>query len=344
MVHELNKATWLAAYLYYGEPWEVFLRQPVALFVEDMVQAGLAEQFFFIRYWEQGPHIRLRLRGNAYLLEEKVRPRLTEYFLDYFAAYPSARVEPPHMHTAPLSQPWFANHSIHYTPYEPEVERYGGPTGMKIAEAQFDLSSRVSIALLRAFPQWSYEQALGSAIQLHLGFANSLGMSLHEARHFFAFVSQRWLPAIPRLDISSEATEVQIQTQVIRKAFQKTFIAQEASLVAYQRQLWQAITTAAEFEQAWFNDWLVSMQRIGQALREAQAAGQLALPRWRHPVNEIVASAGSQALWPIFESYVHMTNNRLGILNRDEAYLAYLLQVGLERIDDEYCSQTKILG
>ncbi|MFP5247245.1 MAG: lantibiotic dehydratase C-terminal domain-containing protein, partial [Thermoanaerobaculia bacterium] len=28
---------------------------------------------------------------------------------------------------------------------------------------------------------------------------------------------------------------------------------------------------------------------------------------------------------PILVSYLHMTNNRLGVANRDEAYLAYLI-------------------
>ncbi|MGB5931124.1 MAG: lantibiotic dehydratase C-terminal domain-containing protein, partial [Cyclobacteriaceae bacterium] len=34
--------------------------------------------------------------------------------------------------------------------------------------------------------------------------------------------------------------------------------------------------------------------------------------------------------WRIYDSYVHMTNNRLGIQNRDEAYLAYLIKKCLD--------------
>ena len=33
-----------------------------------------------------------------------------------------------------------------------------------------------------------------------------------------------------------------------------------------------------------------------------------------------------QQLWPVLESYVHMTNNRLGILNKDEPFIAYFIK------------------
>jgi hypothetical protein len=53
------------------------------------------------------------------------------------------------------------------------------------------------------------------------------------------------------------------------------------------------------------------------------------MPRWFHYEPTIDISEEQQQLWPIFESYVHMTNNRLGILNRDESYLGYLMQQSL---------------
>ena len=55
---------WLAAYLYYSGNWEKFLTNSVKPFVEDILDRKLAEQYFFIRYWERGPHIRLRFKGD----------------------------------------------------------------------------------------------------------------------------------------------------------------------------------------------------------------------------------------------------------------------------------------
>jgi len=36
--------------------------------------------------------------------------------------------------------------------------------------------------------------------------------------------------------------------------------------------------------------------------------------------------------WMHMADYMHMTNNRLGILNRDESYMAFLLTESLQRI------------
>ena len=41
----------------------------------------------------------------------------------------------------------------------------------------------------------------------------------------------------------------------------------------------------------------------------------------------------NQERWAIYDSYVHMTNNRLGILNRDEAYLAYIMVEMVAELD-----------
>ena len=83
--------TWLAAFLYYAEPWEGFLIKVVQPFVRSVMEKNMAEQFFFIRYWERGPHIRLRFKGEKEPLESKVKPQLESYFRSYFKEKPSQR-------------------------------------------------------------------------------------------------------------------------------------------------------------------------------------------------------------------------------------------------------------
>ena len=92
---------WLAAYLYYAEPWVDVLVKGLKPFVQDVLEAGRARQFFFIRYWERGPHIRLRFRGDRVELEEKVRPALVRYFEQYYLDHPSKRNDPEWLKATP---------------------------------------------------------------------------------------------------------------------------------------------------------------------------------------------------------------------------------------------------
>ena len=114
--------TWLAAYLFYAEFREVFLIKGVQFFACSVMEKNLAEQFFFIRFWERGPHIRLCFKSEKKHPESKVKQ--------------SQRDEPEQIKQLPEDQHWFPNNSVIFIPYEPEIERYGGPIG-GVYEKQF---------------------------------------------------------------------------------------------------------------------------------------------------------------------------------------------------------------
>jgi hypothetical protein len=99
---------------------------------------------------------------------------------------------------------------------------------------------------------------------------------------------------------------------------------------SYHKTLWDAFENGIEFEQDWLNNWLKEMIIIGNELKTVRKKQELVFPEHYKPNFEINFSEENQKLWYILESYVHMTNNRLGILNRDEAYLGYLIKKSLE--------------
>ncbi|NIP28752.1 MAG: hypothetical protein GWN55_09740 [Phycisphaerae bacterium] len=323
---------WLAAYLYYAEPWETFLTQAVKPFVETIFGQKLAEQFFFIRYWERGPHIRLRFKGDHHTLEHKVKPALESFFAGYFETNPSQRSEPDRVKTLPVKQGWFPNNSIQFMPYEPEIERYGGPAGILIAEKQFEISSRAVLHLLNVSKQWDYERALGAAIQLHLGFAWALGMDLAEAKQFYTRIFDGWFSRAYGFAPHMPTEEAQRRRQITLQAFAENFEQQQEMLVGYHQTLWEAFSGGVEFEQAWLNDWLAGMITIRRELGAAQREGRLIFPEGFKPNPTLDVPPAHQQLWSILSSYVHMTNNRLGILNQDEAYLGYLIQRSLGQL------------
>ncbi|UCH93774.1 MAG: thiopeptide-type bacteriocin biosynthesis protein [Candidatus Aminicenantes bacterium] len=328
----MSKKTWLAAYLYYAEPWEEFLIEAVQPFVRSVLEEKLADRFFFIRYWHQGPHIRLRFQGEKKRLESRVKPWLVSYFNRYFKEKPSHRAEPAQGSELPEAHQWFPNHSIRFIPYEPEIERYGGSAGILLAEKQFEISSNVVLAVIRESKEWYYDRALGAAIQLHLGFAFALGMDLKETTAFYSHIFRMWFYRSFGYLENVPEQEIKERQEITLKAFEENFTKQKSSLVPYHSTLWDAFTQGREFEQEWLNRWLREMREIGRQLRDAQGNGVLIFPRGFKPRSLEQISEEHRPLWYILESYVHMTNNRLGILNRDEAFLGYLIKESLREV------------
>jgi thiopeptide-type bacteriocin biosynthesis protein len=111
----INNQVWVSAHLFYAEPWEQMLAASVKPFVEKLVEEKLIDQFFFIRYWEHGPHIRLRLKTDV-SREVGVRTRLFPHCNRYFEEAPSDMRE-----TNRKKDTDYPNNSVQFIDYEPET-------------------------------------------------------------------------------------------------------------------------------------------------------------------------------------------------------------------------------
>lgn len=324
--------TWLSAYLYYNEPWETFLINGVQPAVMHVLDNQWASQFFFIRYWEKGPHVRLRFKGNTEELEAKVKPYLIDHFNEYFTSFPSDRQEPNWLKDVSEERKWYPNNSIQFIKYEPEIERYGGDTGILIAENQFQASSETTFSIIaEGLDDWDYNRAMGAAIQLHLGFVHATGMSLEEGILFFSRFFQNWLPRAYYFfekDITKE--ELIERKEETLKAFKSNFEAHKETLIPFFETVWHALKEGDTFEQEWLNNWIKQIQSIDKQLSTCQGNGQLMKPKVYASIDRMDES--KQVIWAIYDSYIHMINNRLGIRNREESYLAYLVLESLKTI------------
>jgi lantibiotic biosynthesis protein len=120
---------WLYVKLYGPrEDEDELLAGPVRELAEAAADDGLALGWFFVRYGDPDPHLRLRFRGEPGRLTGKLLPRLCEWAGGLVAAGRCER---------------FAIDT-----YEREVERYGGPEGMAAAEELFAADSRCVAGLL----------------------------------------------------------------------------------------------------------------------------------------------------------------------------------------------------
>jgi thiopeptide-type bacteriocin biosynthesis protein len=268
---------WLSAYLVCDEPWTPLLRGGVRPFVETACASALCDRFFFIRYWEGGPHIRLRLR-------------------------PARGVDPAVLR-GQVDVAFGGRLSVIHAAYEPELERYGGPERIDIAERQFEASSRAVLAALEE--DWPYEKALGAAVTMHVAFAVAARWSRREAAAFFG----RAIAGLAHWLVGPQPSPEALRE--LLGAFADRFAPQREALRRHVDAVWEAALGQECDGMPWLADWTRESGTLLGELRDT-LGGRL------------------DAAFPILVSYIHMTNNRLGVANHDEAYLAFLLARSLE--------------
>jgi len=315
--------------------WEDFLQKAIEPYVNTAKQTGIAQQYFFIRYWEKGPHIRLRLKGNLDMINSILKPNLEEHFIHYFESKPSRRVEPNYPPNFSEDLKWYPNNTLEYYDYEPEFGRYGGPVGIELSEKQFMLSSQTVLEFIKQKGKtWSYDDAMGVAIKLHLTFIHAAGLGINEAISFFDFHAKNWLPYTFK-NIQEEITkdDYESQSTLSIQAFEQSFDSQKASLIPFHSSLWKAMEDGNSFDEENLNNWLKENKLILEDLISKEKEGELSSRTKKYQYQFRPSQyPEKELLWSIFVDFIHMTNNRLGIFNRDESYLSFMMMRCLEEI------------
>jgi thiopeptide-type bacteriocin biosynthesis protein len=120
---------WLYVKLYTGPATADQVLRRIASVLTWALTSGGADQWFFLRYGDPDWHLRLRVHGAPNRLLHETLPLLT-------------RVTAPLLDTGEL---W----RLQLDTYEREVERYGGATGIRLAERVFHADSDAVLAVVR---------------------------------------------------------------------------------------------------------------------------------------------------------------------------------------------------
>jgi thiopeptide-type bacteriocin biosynthesis protein len=120
---------WLYLKLYHPRPLEEdVIAGPMREFCDFAGSAGLAEEWFFLRYADPDPHLRLRFRGDPDNLIRRLVPEVCSWASELIADGLCQR--------------------FGFDTYEKELERYGGAAGTAATESVFAADSRAVASLL----------------------------------------------------------------------------------------------------------------------------------------------------------------------------------------------------
>jgi hypothetical protein len=169
--------SWISVHAFCHGDLDALLLDGVRPLVTRLRAEGLVDGFFFLRYWDGGPHLRVRLSAPGG--EQAVRDRAVGWLRGYLRANPSAdlinavtyrsaaaRYAAAEGVAAYLPKP-MPNNSVHEIPYRPETDRYGEGQSLATVERHFVESSRIALGLVAAGlnPSQRYTAAL-SAVAL----------------------------------------------------------------------------------------------------------------------------------------------------------------------------------
>jgi thiopeptide-type bacteriocin biosynthesis protein len=117
-------------------------------FCENAVASGFADSWFFLRYADSQPHVRLRFRGSAERLTQRMFPHICEWG------------------TGLMSQGLCLK--FLFDTYEREIERFGGLLGMTASEAVFSADSRSCALLMRCLraKHWPHDETALLALSI----------------------------------------------------------------------------------------------------------------------------------------------------------------------------------
>ncbi|WP_327287163.1 lantibiotic dehydratase C-terminal domain-containing protein [Streptomyces sp. NBC_01198] len=150
--------SWVSLHAFHHGDLDVLLLDGVRPLVDDLRRAALIDGFFYLRYWDGGPHLRVRLRtARDAEVTGIALGALRGYLRDHPAAdrpqpgYPaqSARLAAAEGVTDHLRTPE-PNNTVRAVAYRPETGRYGEGVSLAAAERHFGESSRIALGLIAA--------------------------------------------------------------------------------------------------------------------------------------------------------------------------------------------------
>lgn len=302
---------YVSLHIFYRLDLNDLLLDTIQPLISEWYQAHRISRHFFLRLWEGGQHIRLRLvtdkNGSA-----------DQFVKDIFLKNSA------HPETSNAFDPELA---VSIEPYVQELARYGGQKSMTLAESIFCYASNIATRILQQYRDtWSNSTAISVALQANLLFAKASGTSLENAIQLMSFLSDNYIAYTVRDD-----QNFPVQVQKNRDLFYSSYRQQKTSIDYLCKTMWEENPSADEWRGEWFNAMVAALR----GFEKLEAEHLIDDPHWLEEINRNNVPEGCLKRWSVWGSYLHMTNNALGIALRDESFLYDLAKNGLSAMTGE---------
>ncbi|MEO8970177.1 MAG: lantibiotic dehydratase C-terminal domain-containing protein [Ktedonobacteraceae bacterium] len=333
---------WISIHIFYSSNANPLIVDCLAPLIDLLRKRGLIRRYFFIKYWMEGPHVRLRLLLAEGVEEEEVKRVIEPVIAEYLQRRPALydldseqfRAFHKDMFIAEYGKeiwvekygedgemPLRANNSFHYIEYEPEYLRYGGVEGVELAEWHFEKSSDIVIRLLRDTNVPVRTIMLGLSTQLSLplcfGFLEDdqrvIDFLINYLKYWQETFHKESLNLHADFDKKYDKMAVELQRRI---AEVRRYIVDNTpgSLTVIEREWAAHIRELRARIDALVLEEKLIFQGKGE---DGEAIGPIT--RLDYAYYQVLLSG-----------YIHMTNNRLGVSILDEIYLSYILKRTLE--------------
>ncbi|MBX2816861.1 MAG: thiopeptide-type bacteriocin biosynthesis protein [Saprospiraceae bacterium] len=295
---------WITANIVYAGNLDKLIHSCLIPLTREVLALPSITRFFWVRNQDNGQHIRLRFFGTSDVLREQAAPIIRERTSGFFLAHPGKKGGQNDWHTD----------QVLFTPYHPEIERYGGAQCLRIVEQHFTDSSQLVMQLIGSGHPLTLEQRLCHSIALQLRLIHPIAPSVSDMIHFLQHeYAVRWIK-IPELvyeEIGKSALLPVRRKEVVAHFEQRPFYYQGFVLREYQS------IRDRTADATWKSQWQQCMQETIAQIQSLHEEGNVRLRKSWHTHRHV--------LWPICESMCHMTHNRMGTRNLFEGYLARIM-------------------
>ncbi|MEV0446803.1 lantibiotic dehydratase C-terminal domain-containing protein [Streptomyces sp. NPDC050600] len=341
---------WIALHVFYAASPRPMLVDCVRPLVARLTEEGLLSGHFFINYWLEGPHVRLRLRPASPAAAPEVRRRADEALTSFLRSRPALYevdsgflkdfynalfdIEFPgedrgrymgedgRMRLRP-------NNSFSEEPYAPEYAKYGGPAGVELAEWHFRHSSELVVDAFRTMNLHLRTVLLGTSAQLMMVMASCFLPEEDRLADYLDGYYAFWHRAFPGTGFIG-SKEYERNYAEMAPALGRRFAAVRAAIASGE------LGRLPSFLRGWAEHCLELRRRI----EELTGRGELLFPLQEGPAREDTGQVRVEpaeavptaplthlpsVLPRLLSPYMHMTNNRLHVTIRDEAYLSFVL-------------------
>lgn len=313
--------TWVSAHLYHFGDLDALVARCVRPMVQELTAANLIRGHFFLRHWEGGQHIRLRLRPASERFAEPIRYRIRSRAQGYFTDHQS----PPPIDPADYrrlaaalakaegrkhyDQRLHAADSVEFPAYRPEYSTYGSDACIAAVERHSGTSSEIAMNLIELGTPAQQRDAIALA-------ALTLTLAVCEPDLSVAAKRLASEESVDEPDPTLEAGYQSVRDALVRQAYDLWELASDGDVDPHEDPGEDDILLA----------WLRSIRTLRGTLEPLWLDGQGPPVPPTSPPAELAATlpADARTVPLLLLQCAHLFHNRLGLSVESEQRMTYL--------------------